>query len=271
MAATTSPFASGDRGRHRRDPHRELVVDPGVSGERDRPEPLADGGRIRDGPLGQGGGRLGQVSVDGPRRADRRGTRARSRPRASGRASRSSRGSRRGSGPGRPPGRCSGPHARPAPTGRRPRRWRPRARRDGAGRSRSARGWSRGRTRAPRSAGRAGSGCRRAPARPRPRRASDASIRAAVDFGRSARSATSVTPTGPSVNAASTANARSMDWTLDTALPRGLNSRPAFHHTAPFHDVEPATREGRSAADGCRAGGQEHEPWRTTRTSTSTH
>jgi hypothetical protein len=49
-----------------------------------------------------------------------------------------------------------------------------------------------------------------------PSRASEASILAAVDFGSSARSATSVTPMGPSVKAASTANARSIDWTLDT-------------------------------------------------------
>ena len=48
------------------------------------------------------------------------------------------------------------------------------------------------------------------------------SMRAAVDFGSSTRSATSVHRTGPSVNAGtSTANARSMDWTLDTASPVG--------------------------------------------------
>jgi hypothetical protein len=41
------------------------------------------------------------------------------------------------------------------------------------------------------------------------------SSRAAVDFGRSARSATSVTPIGPSASAPRTAKARSMDWTLD--------------------------------------------------------
>jgi hypothetical protein len=42
-----------------------------------------------------------------------------------------------------------------------------------------------------------------------------ASNRAAVDFGRAARSATSVTPSGLSSSASSTAKARLMDWTLD--------------------------------------------------------
>ena len=60
--------------------------------------------------------------------------------------------------------------------------------------------------------------CRPGPARPRPRRPSVASIRAAVDFGRPARSATSVTPSGPSPSAPSTAKARLMDWTLDIGL-----------------------------------------------------
>ena len=46
--------------------------------------------------------------------------------------------------------------------------------------------------------------------------ASVASSRAAVDLGRPARSATSVTPSGPSARAPSTAKARLMDWTLDT-------------------------------------------------------
>ena len=54
-----------------------------------------------------------------------------------------------------------------------------------------------------------------------PSRLNDESSRAAVDFGRSARSATSVTPMGPPDNADSTAKARSMDWTLDTPLPVG--------------------------------------------------
>ncbi len=47
-------------------------------------------------------------------------------------------------------------------------------------------------------------------------RASEASIRAAVLFGSFARSATSVTPSGPSASVDRTANARSMLWTLDT-------------------------------------------------------
>jgi hypothetical protein len=42
-----------------------------------------------------------------------------------------------------------------------------------------------------------------------------------VLFANSVRSATSVTPIGPSDNADRTAKARSMDWTLDTALPFG--------------------------------------------------
>ena len=48
-----------------------------------------------------------------------------------------------------------------------------------------------------------------------PSLASVASSRAAVDFGRPDRSATSVTPSGPSDRAPSTSKARLMDWTLD--------------------------------------------------------
>ena len=54
-----------------------------------------------------------------------------------------------------------------------------------------------------------------------PSRTSDPSRRATVLFGSSTRSATSVTPTGPSVSAPSTAKARSIDWTLDIGLPLG--------------------------------------------------
>ena len=50
-----------------------------------------------------------------------------------------------------------------------------------------------------------------------PSSTSVASSRAAVDFGRLERSATSVTPSGPSPSALSTPNARRMDWTLDMA------------------------------------------------------
>ena len=68
---------------------------------------------------------------------------------------------------------------------------------------------------------------RRGPARRRPRRRAVASRRAAVDFGRPARSATSVTPSGPSASAPSTAKARLMDWTLDTRGSSWLDSRSA--------------------------------------------
>ena len=54
-----------------------------------------------------------------------------------------------------------------------------------------------------------------------PSRASVVSRRAAVDFGRPARSATSVTPSGPPASAPSTSNARLMDWTLDNRPPGG--------------------------------------------------
>ena len=88
-----------------------------------------------------------------------------------------------------------------------------------------------------------GSACRQAPAR---RRLRGPARRAAARPWTSAgptRSATSVTPIGPSASAPRTAKARSMDWTLDIGPLSGeFVGSAEFHHTARFHDVEPADR-----------------------------
>jgi hypothetical protein len=48
---------------HRRDPLGEFVVDPGVAGERHRPEPFPENVRIRHGPWRQGEQRTREVAV----------------------------------------------------------------------------------------------------------------------------------------------------------------------------------------------------------------
>ena len=110
-------------------------------------------------------------------------------------------------------------------------------------------GRRRARPRASRAAARAGSACRRdlldrALAAERRRAAGRPWI-----SGSPARSATSVTPSGPSASAPSTAKARSMDWTLDIDAPRRLDSRLAVpsYGTVPHRGTPEADRPATTA------------------------
>ena len=105
-----------------------------------------------------------------------------------------------------------------------------------------------------------------------PSRLSDASIRAAVDFGRSARSATSVTPIGPAGQRRQHREGPLDGLDSGHPAPRGLNSRRPFHHTAPFRIVEPRRRHRSGAGQERNSGAgrlRGHRPQRAVATTSS--